>query len=140
MGIKEWFAQAQAEHDAHIRPEFRTLAERGNVTIAEAKELRGNSWEWELLVPAYDTQAFLEQLQHTLDNCFHDRRRPCVSYPDALAELYVPELVRRYKAIVSQLFDFGNAGCVACSIEAEIGTEENPHPVPRRFHVCKVVK
>ncbi|MHB8107661.1 MAG: hypothetical protein ACYDH4_09600 [Candidatus Cryosericum sp.] len=31
--------------------------------------------------------------------------------------------------------------CQACSIEAEIGTEENPHPVPARFHTCrKVVK
>jgi hypothetical protein len=27
--------------------------------------------------------------------------------------------------------------CRACSIEAEIGTEENPHPVPLRFHTCK---
>ena len=26
--------------------------------------------------------------------------------------------------------------CIACSIEAEIGTEENPHPVPVRFHIC----
>lgn len=27
--------------------------------------------------------------------------------------------------------------CQACSIEAEIGTEENPHPVPNRFHTCR---
>jgi hypothetical protein len=26
--------------------------------------------------------------------------------------------------------------CVACSIEAEIGTAETPHPVPERFHTC----
>lgn len=26
--------------------------------------------------------------------------------------------------------------CLACSIESEIGTEENPHPVPNRFHTC----
>ena len=26
--------------------------------------------------------------------------------------------------------------CLACSIEAEIGTEEEPHPVPERFHTC----
>lgn len=26
--------------------------------------------------------------------------------------------------------------CMACSIEAEIGTEEVPHPVPARFHTC----
>lgn len=30
----------------------------------------------------------------------------------------------------------GNPKCQACSIEAEIGTEEDPHPVPRRFHRC----
>lgn len=28
------------------------------------------------------------------------------------------------------------ARCVACDIETEIGTEEKPHPVPRRFHKC----
>lgn len=28
------------------------------------------------------------------------------------------------------------ANCMGCSIEAEIGTEENPHPVPKRFHSC----
>jgi len=26
--------------------------------------------------------------------------------------------------------------CVACRIEAEIGTKEVPHPVPARFHSC----
>lgn len=26
--------------------------------------------------------------------------------------------------------------CRACSIEAEIGTEDAPHPVPERFHTC----
>jgi hypothetical protein len=26
--------------------------------------------------------------------------------------------------------------CVACSIEAETGTEEDPHPVPSHFHTC----
>ena len=26
--------------------------------------------------------------------------------------------------------------CRACSIESEIGTEDNPHPVPLRFHTC----
>lgn len=32
--------------------------------------------------------------------------------------------------------DGENVWCEACSIESEIGSEENPHPVPRRFHVC----
>lgn len=26
--------------------------------------------------------------------------------------------------------------CIGCRIEAEIGTEENPHPVPGQFHTC----
>lgn len=30
--------------------------------------------------------------------------------------------------------------CTACSIEAEIGTEEYPHPVPERFHTCRPVR
>lgn len=34
----------------------------------------------------------------------------------------------------------GYRNCKACSIEAEIGTEENPHPVPSRFHTCPPVK
>jgi len=33
--------------------------------------------------------------------------------------------------------DDGYAGnCIACNIETEIGTEENPHPVPQQFHSC----
>lgn len=27
-------------------------------------------------------------------------------------------------------------GCQACAIEAEIGTEEQPHPVPEKYHTC----
>jgi len=30
-------------------------------------------------------------------------------------------------------------GCQACSIEAEIGSEEDPHPVPARFHTCRPI-
>jgi hypothetical protein len=29
--------------------------------------------------------------------------------------------------------------CWACKIEAEIGTEENPHPIPERFHACELL-
>jgi hypothetical protein len=33
----------------------------------------------------------------------------------------------------------GYAGaCLACNIEAAIGTEETPHPVPKEFHTCAV--
>lgn len=27
--------------------------------------------------------------------------------------------------------------CLACAIEADIGTEETPHPVPPEFHTCE---
>lgn len=27
--------------------------------------------------------------------------------------------------------------CWACKAEAEIGTEENPHPIPLKYHTCK---
>lgn len=30
--------------------------------------------------------------------------------------------------------------CQACKIETEIGTEENPHPVPEKFHVCSLAR
>ena len=30
----------------------------------------------------------------------------------------------------------GENWCKACSIEAEIGTEEEPHPIPDHFHTC----
>ena len=45
---------------------------------------------------------------------------------------YAEEVARCLRVAVH-----GGGKCVACSIEAEIGIEENPHPVPQRFHVCE---
>lgn len=32
------------------------------------------------------------------------------------------------------------AKCHACSVEAEFGTEEDPHPIPPMFHKCKPIR
>jgi hypothetical protein len=32
------------------------------------------------------------------------------------------------------------AKCHACSVEAEFGTEEDPHPIPPMFHTCKPIR
>lgn len=40
------------------------------------------------------------------------------------------------KNCVELFFKLRRGKCQACSIEAEIGTKENPHPVPERFHTC----
>lgn len=83
--------------DERIRPEFKNLIERGNVTVAELEELRCNSWEWEALVPALNDEAFVVQMQRALDNCFTTRERPFVTYNAAVEGLYAPELMRRFK-------------------------------------------
>lgn len=31
----------------------------------------------------------------------------------------------------------GTSKCKACSLEAEFSTEEDPHPIPKRFHKCQ---
>ena len=38
--------------------------------------------------------------------------------------------------LTERLEEARGRGCFACRIEAEIGTEEAPHPVPERFHNC----
>lgn len=45
----------------------------------------------------------------------------------------VERLHSQYESLRETL---GEYRCIACSIEAEIGTEEKPHPVPIRFHAC----
>lgn len=78
-----------------IRPEMQNLIRRGNVTPAELAELRCNSWEWEALVPALTDEAFVERMQHALDNCFTRRERPFSTYNQAVEGLWAPELLRR---------------------------------------------
>lgn len=114
-----------------VRPEIQALIRRGNVTLAEIQEIRCNSWEWESLVPAFDDEAFVDRMQYALDNCAQSKTRPFTVYDDAVKGLYAPELLKRFKERMVP-----KNRCQACSIESEIGTEENPHPVPSRFHTC----
>ena len=237
----------------NVRPEIRKLAERGNVTVEELASLRCNSWEWELLIPKLNDEAFIKQMQHALVNC-STGPRPFTTYDKAVCGLYGPGLLKRFSSLrlatkiadtfvsgteqpfreskeagslnveemtialknigfdlscgaCAELFYTGSRmhdhdercftnneatafaevidnvraalgqesthylviaddikelvdaveresprakdvlrkirahpgsgnHCQACSIEAEIGTEENPHPVPKRFHTC----
>ena len=97
LGHLEWLRRrAQAERDEHVRPEIRSLVARGNVTPAELAELRCNSWEWEALVPALNDEAFVERMQHSIDNCFTQHGRPFATYNDAVQGLWAPELLKRF--------------------------------------------
>lgn len=81
-----------------IRPEVLALAERGNVTLAEWKEFRGNSWEQQLIIPKLDDEAFAFCAEYVVANCCYDRSQPFQSYNDILPGLIVPEMVRRLRA------------------------------------------
>lgn len=80
-----------------IRPQIRALTNRGNVTLEEWKTLRTNSWEHELLVPKLTDEALEYVVNHWVDNCQIDKRRPFNTYNDAVIGLVVPELMRRLK-------------------------------------------
>lgn len=88
----------QAELDEHVSRKIQALAKRGNVTRAEIAELRCNSWEWELLVPAMTDEALAQRVRHALDNSAH-HKRPCTTYDQAIVELYAPELLRRFQRL-----------------------------------------
>jgi hypothetical protein len=83
--------------DPHIRAEIQALIARGNVTLAELNDLRCNSWEWQALVPAMNDEAFVDRMQHTLNNCFTPQARPFSTYDAALEGLWAPELLKRFE-------------------------------------------
>jgi len=83
-----------------MKPEVEALIARGNVTLAELQELRCNSEEWRLLVPALDNKAFIYKLEHCIENC---GRRALGTYDEALQVLYGPEAVKRLKALEESL-------------------------------------
>ena len=91
---------------AIVHPEIRKLIERGNITPAEVAELRCNSWEWEALVPALNDEAFVEHMQHALDNCFTTRERPFTTYNQAIEGLYAPDLLRRFAVAARAARDY----------------------------------
>jgi hypothetical protein len=81
-----------------IKPEFAALIARGNVTLAEVKELRGNSADWRALVPALDNEAFIHTFEHCIDNCGVSRLGREGTYDYALQHVYAPEAARRLRA------------------------------------------
>lgn len=89
----------------NIGDDFKALIARGGVTYDEVKGLRGNSWEWDALVPALTDEAFLQMLQHRLDNCSRVRMPP-VTYDEAVIGVWTPELVRRYRACMGEVQDW----------------------------------
>lgn len=107
MSIREFLARKAGEREAewrsHMKPAAIALIERGNVTNEERKAFVGNSYEWERMIPVLDDEAFLASLAHVQANVQFDQRRPCASYNESLALLYVPELVKRYTALLRRL-------------------------------------
>ena len=81
--------------DEHVRPEVQALAKRGNITLAEYGQFRGNSWEHEHIVPALNDEAFAHYAAHNLLNCSR-HPRPFSTYGEACSGLMAPELLRRW--------------------------------------------
>lgn len=80
-----------------IRPDVRSLAERGDVTLDEWLAFRGNSWEQELIMRHLTDEALLHCGKHLVDNCRFDESRPYRSYNEAVMGFLAPELLRRLK-------------------------------------------
>jgi hypothetical protein len=105
----------------NVGEDVRALVRRGGVTLAEYRELRCNSWEWEVLVPALDAEAFDHYARHVVDNCFVSTSRPCTSYPQALAHVVVPEALRRLREQTERARECELVGsCPTC------GADQNP--------------
>lgn len=81
--------------DAMVRQEIKDLVKRGNVTPAEWKTLRLNSWERDALIPAMSDELLCAQTEYTIGNCVQFPR-PAITYDNAL-QLYARGVVRRLK-------------------------------------------
>jgi hypothetical protein len=92
-----------------IRPEFRELAERGNITVEEYEKIRCNSYERDLLIPALTDEAFEKEVQRTLDNCTPPRGSPVSTYDEAMIGLYGPELLKRFRNILNSFRELEEA-------------------------------
>lgn len=79
---------------SHVSPEIQKLIDRGNVTSAELKEIRCNSWEWQALVPAMTNEALLDRTRHALDNSTPPHR-PASTYDEAVIGVFAPVLMER---------------------------------------------
>lgn len=83
-----------------VRPFVLELEARGNVTASEWA-VPMNSYERHLLIPKLELDVFLEQMEHTIENCDPVRFRPPhpipTTYDEALACTYGPEVIRRMR-------------------------------------------
>lgn len=95
--------------DKHVRPWARALAERGDVTLEEWKNLRANSYEYQLIYPKLTDEALVYAGQHIVDNCRFDQRRPWSSYNEACMGFLAPELLKRLDASVQKAEDLSLA-------------------------------
>lgn len=100
MAFKGIAEANQRRLDEHVRKEIQELAKRGNITLAELEEFRGNSWEHEHIVPVLDDEAFLKHAEHMLNNCRFDNSRPYRSYNEAVMGMMMPELIKRFGVLL----------------------------------------
>lgn len=98
-------AKFDAEYFAHIRPEYVARCESGiPITLAERKEMRGNSWEVAYLAQHLDDEALLSAARYAGDNsriCLSRATRWDVptTYDDAVFMIYLPLLLERVEKL-----------------------------------------
>lgn len=81
-----------------ISEDVRVLVARGNVTSEDLDGKAFNSWEWEALVGAMADEVFLETVEHARRNAVPKARSgPCLTYDEALAHRYAPEMIKRLR-------------------------------------------
>jgi len=91
---------------SHVKPEILALCERGTpITLAEYKELRGNSHDWALIHRNLDDEALLYQARRTAENCALSLAKVSrwdvpTTYDDAMAMIFVPQLLQRFEALL----------------------------------------
>lgn len=84
------------EKEDMIRPEYKELRERGNITPEEWEDIRANSWEFEHLYPALTDQALVNVVRHQLKNAQPKRGSgPCITYDESLIHNMIPLLCER---------------------------------------------
>lgn len=96
----KYYDEKVGEYMSHVRPEIAALAERGQVTWAEY-DAPMNSYERELILPKLVDTAFLKALKYYVENCGRHERprlsRPSRCYDDAVMNVMLPELIRRFE-------------------------------------------
>lgn len=91
----------------HVREEIQKLCNRGNITLAEYKELRGNSYEWSLVCKHLSTEALIYATEHALKNC-RVVPEPPVVYEEMVVGVLAPELLKRVKKLDERLDEMAN--------------------------------